>query len=405
MQTWIFQGNPDHYDVDGHLATWPIELVWRVTRYASEIKPGDRVFLWRNQGKDRNIAGVIAEAVVTGEVAPRPESQDALPFSRDTAQFDQVRERVPLRLLRVANKKEVLQRDWLEADPIVNDLPNLKMQNATNYRVSPEQAARLVALWNRVGQDWSYEESVAGLWAYKQTYGQPVSKLPEAPVSTVASLIGRPIPGVYNKVMNFRSLDPRDTRDGLSGSSAVDKRVWARFYDAPTSTFDADGVENEFLRLWSRPELGNAAPITSTRLSEVVEATARRLEDYSLETLLAKYHTDRLHRETRPPTASVTTRLFDRDPLVVAIARKRAQHRCEIPGCAHPTFQSLDGLPYCEVHHIEPLSGGGKDIIENVAGICPSHHREAHLGQQREALAQQLLTVRARDAVATTAPP
>ena len=36
MQTWIFQGNPDQFDVDGYLATWPTNFAWLVTRYGNE---------------------------------------------------------------------------------------------------------------------------------------------------------------------------------------------------------------------------------------------------------------------------------------------------------------------------------------------------------------------------------
>jgi hypothetical protein len=63
MQTWIFQGNPDDdYDIDGYLSSRPSQLVWLVTRYASEIAVGDRVYLWRNQGKEGAVSGVTAEA-------------------------------------------------------------------------------------------------------------------------------------------------------------------------------------------------------------------------------------------------------------------------------------------------------------------------------------------------------
>src|SRR5262245_48595352 len=67
-------------------------------------------------------------------------------------------------------------------------------------------------------QDWSRDETVAGLWACAKTLGTPISRLPGSPVAVVAQLIGRAVPGVYNKVMNFRSIDPRDSRAGLAGS-------------------------------------------------------------------------------------------------------------------------------------------------------------------------------------------
>ena len=48
MQTWIFQGNPDEYDIDGYLASRPAQVARLVSRYAAEIANGDR-YLRRNQ--------------------------------------------------------------------------------------------------------------------------------------------------------------------------------------------------------------------------------------------------------------------------------------------------------------------------------------------------------------------
>ena len=66
-------------------------------------------------------------------------------------------------------------------------------------------------------------ESIAGLWAYAETYGQPVSRLPGSPVARVALLVGRAVSGVYAKVMNFRSIDPRAAGEGMSGAGETDR--------------------------------------------------------------------------------------------------------------------------------------------------------------------------------------
>ena len=50
VQTWIFQGNPDQFDLDAYLGTSPTQLPWLVTRYAQQIAVGDRVFIWRTKG-------------------------------------------------------------------------------------------------------------------------------------------------------------------------------------------------------------------------------------------------------------------------------------------------------------------------------------------------------------------
>jgi 5-methylcytosine-specific restriction endonuclease McrA len=395
VQTWIFQGNPDKFDLDAYLGTSPTQLPWLVTRYAQQIAVGDRVFIWRTQGSAKAVAGVIAEATVVAPAMPRPESADAASFWRDNSeQAVQVQPRALLRLNRVASTREVLRREWLAQDPVLSDLPNLKMAAGTNYLVTPQQAARLYALWSRTGQDWSRDESVAGLWAYVKTLGTPVSRLPGSPVVVVAQLIGRPITGVYNKVMNFRSIDPRDTRAGLSASGATDQRVWNEFFNPAANQLREADLEQEFNRLWMSSAGYSEPALDAEAMQERAEAAARRLEGQELDDLLARYHASLAVRPARPRASSSTTRVYERDPLVIAISRKRSGHRCEVPGCDHPQFMAANGLPYCEVHHVVPLAEGGEDRIENAACLCPSHHREVHHGNQRSVLDGQLKELR-----------
>ncbi|MCM7737031.1 HNH endonuclease [Enterobacter hormaechei] len=43
-------------------------------------------------------------------------------------------------------------------------------------------------------------------------------------------------------------------------------------------------------------------------------------------------------------------------------------------------FLKVDGTPFLEVHHIEWLSNGGEDSVENAIALCPNCHRQAHYG-------------------------
>ena len=90
-------------------------------------------------------------------------------------------------------------------------------------------------------------------------------------------------------------------------------------------------------------------------------------------------------------------RRFERDSEVVVRAKERAGYRCEVPDCAHPTFETVDGLPYMEVHHIKPLAEGGLDTAENVECICPAHHREVHRGRRTKAIRAALIRRRAAE--------
>jgi 5-methylcytosine-specific restriction endonuclease McrA len=206
------------------------------------------------------------------------------------------------------------------------------------------------------------------------------------------------VSGVYAKVMNFRSLDPRAAGDGMSGAGGADKVVWKEFFDVAGSTLRTDQLNEEFVRIWGDE---GAQPVLSAEVgatAAVVALESERLEDQDLPQLLAKYTAQRNAGVPRPSTRVLSARAYERDPLVIAIGRKRADHRCEVTDCEHPGFETPQGLRYTEVHHIVPLAEGGDDTIENVACLCAAHHREVHLGARAEHLTSQLKALRSADA-------
>ena len=109
------------------------------------------------------------------------------------------------------------------------------MRNQTNYLIKESESKRISHLISRTGEDWERQECIAALKAYCSTYGRPISKLSGSPVSDASLLIGRAVSGVYNKVLNFRHLDPRDSRAGLPNINAIDRTVWNEFYDVTRS--------------------------------------------------------------------------------------------------------------------------------------------------------------------------
>ena len=80
-----------------------------------------------------------------------------------------------------------------------------------------------------------------------------------------------------------------------------------------------------------------------------------------------------------PEQHVVLTRVFKRNPDVIAEVLSRANGECE--GCARDApFLRTDGRPYLEVHHRQPLAEGGPDTVENAIALCPNCHRERHYG-------------------------
>jgi predicted HNH restriction endonuclease len=392
MRTWIFQSNPERFDIDGYLAANPDRCVWQVNQHGKEICPGDRVFIWKSSGGKKGEVGVCAEAVVASAVSERYDDPRARPFWLDQAESRTVRPRVELDVIRIANKKQILKREWLTDDPVLGELPILRMASGTNFLVPAELQPRLSRLWARTGEDWTRAESVAGLWAYIRTLGGEISKKAGSPVAFVSEKTGRAISGVYNKVMNFRAIDPRDERAGMKGGSEMDRAVWAEFYDAQAQMLRIEDVEAEFGRLWgagvsvssgdSTTEAQDDGQWKGLTLAELVEKYKNRNPDA---------------KNTKPERRSTTTTQFVRDPLVVLIAKERARYRCEIPACEIPGFLDRDGVRYCEVHHIQPLAADGPDTPENVACLCAHHHREIHIGLDGERLTTQLKAIRMAD--------
>lgn len=87
---------------------------------------------------------------------------------------------------------------------------------------------------------------------------------------------------------------------------------------------------------------------------------------------------------------SVQSIVFVRDPLLRATALRRANGKCEF--CLRPGFTMSDGRVFLETHHVVPLSEGGTDSADNVAAVCPNHHREAHHGSRAEVIRNTLLS-------------
>lgn len=77
-------------------------------------------------------------------------------------------------------------------------------------------------------------------------------------------------------------------------------------------------------------------------------------------------------------TRKVTSNVYERNPYVAGLARMNASGICQLCGNKAP-FKNKDGDPYLEVHHIEWLSDGGKDIIENTTALCPNCHKKMHI--------------------------
>jgi hypothetical protein len=249
MASWLFQGNPDYFDIDQYLAQ-NTDILWSIRQHKDKVHVGDDVFIWRAAGSKKQQAGIVAMGTITEEPRIRPD--DSASTGLWTTEEDGHEEyRAAIHLTRTClGKREVIKKNWIEHDPILSNHPIITVKAGTNFPLKPREAKRLLLLVQQTGKHWSYADSLAGLWAYAKTYNQSISKKEGSPVSKVAVLTGRAVEGVYNKVMNFRSIDPRDERAGLAGINQGDKVVWDKFYSPAAGDIDLARLESAFKDEW-----------------------------------------------------------------------------------------------------------------------------------------------------------
>ena len=80
----------------------------------------------------------------------------------------------------------------------------------------------------------------------------------------------------------------------------------------------------------------------------------------------------------QPVETVVHTKTFLRNPIISAYVKKRAGGKCQLCGAMAP-FNDQNGDPYLECHHIEWLSKGGMDSVDNCVALCPNCHRRMHV--------------------------
>ncbi len=152
LQTWIFQGTPKAFNVSGFLATSPRDFLWLANQNARRMAVGDKVFIWQSIGNgDRKHSGVLAEAEIVEPARLQVDDHASRPFwqNADAArEATELKDRVRIRLLSVAEVGGILQRDAIASDPVLGTLSIFSLRTRTNFLLTSEQATSLEAAWS-----------------------------------------------------------------------------------------------------------------------------------------------------------------------------------------------------------------------------------------------------------------
>ena len=156
MNTWIFQGNPDKFNIDDYLQKTQ-KIYWSVTfpKHQRELAIGDHVYLWRAKGSQKAISGIVAFGIVDEECKPRNEVNDSLALYDDLweesyEEASEIKAGVTIVNLRLSPNDGMLTSELLKNDPILSNLQILKSRVGSNFLLSQIQSDLIKQYWEAV---------------------------------------------------------------------------------------------------------------------------------------------------------------------------------------------------------------------------------------------------------------
>lgn len=435
MTTWIFQGNPDRYKIDEYLQKTK-NIYWSVKfpKHQNEVAIGDIVYIWRAQGSQKTISGIIAIGTVTQECKTIDEIPDD-PNLGDDLWIDPddhgsgVHAGIHITEIRLNPESGMLNSSEMQEDPILSKLQILTSRVGTNFIVPEFQAQKLKEFWDTKKQLPPMEPTnppVKDLVLSPDNLHQgmelsneelcdifkcsPQGGMRKSNTHSALILISNHIDSIYDDrwiydIFHYtgmglegdQSLDFLQNKT-LSQSTSNGIRLYlfevfkerkytyigeVGLYGEPYKEIQPDQNGNDRsvwmfpLRLVvNKPYILPKSTIDSIQTKKQKKAT--RLSDIELKIRATK-------SAKIPGNRLVTTTQIERSIWVSEYTKRRAKGVCELCQNQAP-FKNSKGEPYLETHHIIWLSNAGEDTIENTVALCPNCHRKMHILNQEKDL-------------------
>ncbi|MEQ8251541.1 MAG: HNH endonuclease signature motif containing protein [Oceanibaculum nanhaiense] len=168
---------------------------------------------------------------------------------------------------------------------------------------------------------------------------------------------------------------------------------------APYQETQADD-NNQPRQVWMFPvrlRQGGAQAVPSTDAwKKADDAREKKAGERSIEQLLLLAMTAGAEPPAQPPARrEAVTVVYNRNPYVAAYVKQVANGRCDL--CRQPAPFTVGGEPYLHCHHVQWLSRGGADIVQNAVALCPNCHCKMHALNRPADVRRLLARIRERD--------
>ena len=137
---------------------------------------------------------------------------------------------------------------------------------------------------------------------------------------------------------------------------------------------DSSGLERDVFVFPLKLSDGSPSLLPYEVFKKTQQKRERKVRKLNKEQLRKKAEKTR----TKAGERVVTSVQYERDQYVAEYTKTRANGVCDLCGKSAP-FSTKDGSPYLESHHIEWLSRGGEDSLNNTVALCPNCHRKMHV--------------------------
>lgn len=147
---WIFQGNPNRFDIDDYLSRYPQYLYWRTNRFIKNIALGDFLFIWRS--------GQEAGAVALGQVVETPTRASSVKYPdalgddlwlAEKADPSEYKTGVQLCDVRLSKEEGMITRNMVKNDSVLASSRIITTPNGTVFQLSNDEVNALMKLWGK----------------------------------------------------------------------------------------------------------------------------------------------------------------------------------------------------------------------------------------------------------------
>jgi len=157
---WIFQGNPNRFDIDDYLSRYSY-IYWSAPTNQKVFDIDDKAFIWRS--------GVQAGLVAIGVIKEKPVSrnnvkiQEALGNDLWVSELDdptEIKVGIQIEDVRLGDEDGFVSRYKVLSDPILSKNRIITNPVGTVFRLNTKEANALLELWGNNSHDFNFQYSV-----------------------------------------------------------------------------------------------------------------------------------------------------------------------------------------------------------------------------------------------------